>query len=481
MFQTRKERIKSVLLFVLLLASIVQVGILWNVINHSNPRSYLSGILPGTFRESAQTTIQSGLPAGAGIVVSPYTITVSDGEESHYLLPRRSAAFDQMLSYCMFLYEDILTSAPVQELPLEDWGKLVSRKGILMNYKVPIRRDMLQWTIDLVHSTAAAPDEIERLLVTVNEGVGGQSVRLYVRTPSKIVQFSSGRVAYQDLFNLIHDGIAEIASDSLNSTKYKTISEFGSSGFPGFDSDVLCVVEGQKTKMFRKLKYAVPMDIRDKVELENAILGDDVHSYNRSLDYSDTLVFKNITSIYRLQHDGLMEYNYIPVVQDNEKGSLAGAMRNALAFVNRIESGLLGSADLYISGIYEDEDEAAYRFTFDYIMDDHPILFQYTHKQGEQTTIYRNAITVVANEARILSCRWLMVEPYFGNDIVRAQTYFETIDSEESLTTLSVNEISIAYAVDINQHEGDAYAIWPVWALSSPDGSIRIVPMREVE
>ena len=480
MFRTYKERVKSVLLFILLLSSIVQVGMLWNDLEHSFPRSFFSDLLPGWFGQTEELSgADNGLPAGAEIIIKPYTITVCDGEESHYLLPRKSEAFAQMLSFGMLFYEEILTVRPTLELPLEDWGKLVSRKGVLLDYKVPIRRSMLQWTIDLVHSAAGAPAEIEKLLVTVNDGADGQTVRIYVRTSSQILQVLSKRVTYQDMLSLIHDSIANIEEDSLNSTKYKIISEFGSRGFPGFASDVLCVVEGQKTKMFRKLKYAIPTDIRDKTELENAILGDDIHSYNRSLDYSDTLVFKNITSIYRLKHDGLMEYDYIPAVQDHEKGSLEGALRNALAFVHRIETGLLGSAELYLSGIYEYESDSVYRFTFDYILDDHPLLFQYSHKQGEQNMVYRNAITVFSNETRNISCRWLMVEPYFGNDIIRAQTYFETIDSEEGLTTLDVDAISIAYFVDVNQYDDNNPAIWPVWALSSPDGEIRIVPMRE--
>ncbi|MDR3119782.1 MAG: hypothetical protein LBU58_00330 [Clostridiales bacterium] len=295
------------------------------------------------------------------------------------------------------------------------------------------------------------------------------------------------------------------------SLRYMTINEVGGGRFPLFAPDVFCVVEGPKTAEFKRLKYTAPTGVRDKEELENIILGSDIYSYNRSLDYNDTLVFKNITSIYRLYKDGFMEYNYIPLTQASEKGSLPAALEHAVASVLNIERQLLGSADLILSGVYENESDLTYRFTFDYIIDDFPVYFQYSQKQGDSAVTYRNAITVIANGTRTVSCRWMLVDLFFASETRSMQMYFDQIEVGQSLTKMAVSDIGLAYSIDLSGSAGtrtdtgdgaedengdagdenggaaaDGDAVlessaneWPVWAISSPDGTMELVPMSE--
>ena len=478
MSRNYKERIKSIVLFILLIASVMQAGMLWNNIDHSFPFYYIAAHFSNAQKQLATDSALQEIPDGVQIALNPYKISVCDGEETHYIVPRKSETFTRLLETNIQFYEEILSDNGIKELALEEWGNLVSRKSFLVEFKVPLQQDVIKWAIDLYNNTSTAPNEIQKLLITLNEGIDGQVVRLFVLTPNKIIQYHSKTVRFDFMQQLFTECVNDIESDSLNIAQYKTIGEFGGSGFPGFNSDVLCVIEGQKSKMFRKLKYAVPSDIRDKAELENTILGDDIHSYNRALDFSNTLVFKNITSIYRLYKDGLLEYNYTPVVQINEKGAMTKSLANTLHYVQNIETNLLGSADLYLSGISEDPSGLTYRFTFDYILDDCPVLFQYTQRQGEAANEYRNAITIQANESRIISCRWLFVDLYFGTDIQKMQMYFETIDIGESLTKLSIKDINVAYYINMNQYNNNS-SIWPVWMLESADGEIKTVPMRE--
>jgi hypothetical protein len=353
------------------------------------------------------------------------------------------------------------------------------RRSILVEFKVPVRQDMLKWAISLYSTASNAPQQMDKLLIVPDEsGPAGPAVSLFVLAGGKIVQFRSASADCARLGGQLDENLEALGRGDQNVASYKMISEFGGSRFPGFRGDVFCVVDGQKTNIYRKLKYTAPTDVRDKSELENIILGNDVYSYSRSVDFSDTLVFKNITSLYRLGKDGFMDYSYTSAAQPFEKGSLVGALSNAIEYVLNIETQLLGGAELYLSGVYESDSDSAYRFTFDYILDDYPIYFQYLQKQGDSTLVYQNAISVAASESRTISCKWTLVDLFFGTDVKRLQTYFQTIDSGESLTNMSVRDISIAYYVDMNNYTG-ASSLWPVWALEMDNGETEMIPMRD--
>jgi hypothetical protein len=278
-----------------------------------------------------------------------------------------------------------------------------------------------------------------------------------------------------------------------------TINEFGGGRFPYFSPDVFCIVEGPKTNDFRRIRHTSPAAVRDKSELENIILSRDIYSYNRSLDTNDTIVFKNITSIYRLYINGFMEYNYIPLTLPGDKGSVTAALENAAAFILNIERQLLGSADLILSGIYDGDSDLTYRFTFDYIIDDFPVYFHFEQIQGDPIIEYKNAITIHANENRTVSCQWMLVDLFFASDMKTMQVYFDRIDVAQSLTRMAVTDIAIAYIIDLPYVDGlppadgapaglgeqggggsgRRYDDWPHWAITSPDGTIEMVRMSE--
>ena len=247
-------------------------------------------------------------------------------------------------------------------------------------------------------------------------------------------------------------------------------------------------MEGPKTSEFRAIRYDVPTGVRGKSELEGKILSSDIYSYNRSIDYNDTIVFKNITSIYRLYKDGFMEYNYIPLTQPADKGASAAALENALAFVLNIEKKVLDNpaADLVLSGIDENASDLTHRFTFDYIIDDYPVYFNYEQTHGDTATRYRNAITILANANRVVSCRWMLVDLFFATATNRMHIYFDRIEVDQSLPKMAVTDIAIAYSIDLTADpESEEYPFgkygseWPVWAITSPDGSVEIVGLSE--
>ena len=274
--------------------------------------------------------------------------------------------------------------------------------------------------------------------------------------------------------------------------RFMTIDEVGGGRFPGFSPDVFCVVEGPKTGDFKRIRYTAPTNVRDMPELENIILSSDVYSYRRSIDFYDTLVFKNVSNIYSLYNNGLMEYNYIPLTQPAEKGGVAAALEIAAGYIMNIEQNLLGGADLVLSGIYGDESDLTYRFTFDYIIDDYPVYFVSAQPDTDVYGEYQNAISIVANSNRAISCRWMLVDLFFTSESKDMHLYFDRIEVGQSLTGMAVTDISVAYVVYLTDTPetggtsitggepgaGARYG-WPVWAITAPDGAVEAVDMTE--
>jgi len=453
------------------MTSLLQVGFLWVDFNNTLPFSSLARITA----EPQPSGVAADAPASGAVLLNPFKMFVCDGNETHYRVNRASDVFAQLAGMGQGLFEEILTQKPAADpIPRADWPALVSAKrGFLLWYHTPVQRDAALWAVNLGAAAQEAPGEVQRLLVVPEEPGGEGAVMLYALTGGDILCYRS----YIAPFEAVRDAVANAINAALqdaDAPRFKTVAEFGGASFSGYAPDVACVVDGGKARIFPGLHYSAPSDtgIRDKTALDHIILGNDIYSYNRSVDYSDTFVFKNTSNIYRLYQNGFMEYNYTPAIHELQKGAMAEALANALNFVYNIEQQLLGSASLYLSGVYEDESGLSYRFTFDYILDDYPVYFNYRDERGDMVYEYANAITVQANGERVVSCQWMLVDLFFGSAGQRLLTYFETIDVGQDLLALSVSDINVAYRVDLNAGADAGTALWPMWAIEQPGGGL---------
>ena len=488
MKKNKKEVFKSLLLVILLLTSLFQVGFLWSGINEGLTIPFVANIESGAPESKVKSySPEFNISDFASVILNPYRVTICDGgqqsqktQRSHFLVPRKSALFTTVKERVLSLLYDIAANPPEYLLPVGDWGDLISERGALVEFRTPIPLEIVAWLSERGVLAQDAPSEINKLLIVPDEHEGRQSVCLYALTNDRIVRTISQSANYYDMLKMINEGLATLGGD-ISSPRYMTINEFGGGRFPNFAPDVFCVVEGPKTGEFKHIRYTAPMDVRDQSELENIILANDIYSYNRSIDYNDTLVFKNVTSIYRLYKSGYMEYNYIPLTQAADKGGVAAAMENAAAYILNIERQLLGGADLVLSGVYPNESDLTYRFTFDYVIEDFPVYFRYNNVSDSDG--FQNAINIAATANRTVSCRWMLVDLFFSSNTRQMYTYFDQIDVDQSLTEMSVTDIAVAYTIDLKEADagvdfaGGANDGWPVWAMTAPDRSVQAVNM----
>jgi len=155
------------------------------------------------------------------------------------------------------------------------------------------------------------------------------------------------------------DIIASLYDENIES--YSVIKEYVTNYvYQYLSPDVLIVAQGPKYRNYKNLICNVPEKIRniqqpnssqDLDDIAKIVLGEDEDDYIRSIDvYNKTIAFQNLSNMYRIYTDGLLEYKYLHGVNSYEKGSKVEALKRVLEFINsQGEAGV--RCGCYLSGI----------------------------------------------------------------------------------------------------------------------------------
>jgi len=75
--------------------------------------------------------------------------------------------------------------------------------------------------------------------------------------------------------------------------------------------------------MFREIRnIQQPNSSQDLDDIAKIVLGEDEDDYIRSIDvYNKTIAFQNLSNMYRIYTDGLLEYKYLHGVNSYEKAA----------------------------------------------------------------------------------------------------------------------------------------------------------------
>jgi len=141
------------------------------------------------------------------------------------------------------------------------------------------------------------------------------------------------------------DIIASLYDENIES--YSVIKEYVTNYvYQYLSPDVLIVAQGQNTEttrilfaMFREnKKHSATKQQSDLDDIAKIVLGEDEDDYIRSIDvYNKTIAFQNLSNMYRIYTDGLLEYKYLHGVNSYEKGSKVEALKRVLEFINHRE------------------------------------------------------------------------------------------------------------------------------------------------
>jgi len=484
MYRLNRERLKTYGLIILFFISILQVGILWAYQNHGFPTSFLLGFSNGQKTSLSENSEQ---------YFKPFRIIASSGDESHWIIDEKSAAYNQVWNDVKNFYlEAILNTKPADSYPLTDeaWGDLVSKKAFILDFRTYISTELLVRFLHIKNPPYKEPGGIYKMAMLPWEDINN-NLTVYINDGARIYKYilpfqgnaSSKMEGYEDIFTAMRQDAANI------DYSIKSEADPSNKGHYPISGDVLFIAKGPKYSEFKQVECLAPeaFTVRDPGrtteldKLAGIILAGDKSLYDYAPNTSGAIVFKNLSNLYRVYGDGLLEYKYLSASEEVDRGSLADAMEKAADFVEKRKQ-LVSGAAIYLSGINTGE-KGYYEFTFDYLVMGKPVYFDYKIKSADTANpvVLHNAITVRVNGRRVINAWWVVKRFEPGRD-VRLNVRFDNLlknahmgniilkDEKDSL----INDISIAYKIDGYSEKA---VLEPVWVIAEDSGKSCAIPM----
>jgi len=471
MYRIKKERIKTYTILLLILTSIIQVGILWSYQNHGLPINFLIGI----FTKTGSVFLNKDTISNEELFV-PYRISLSDGNESHWIISKNDDKFITLWDDAKAYLKDALKlGKPQQTLPVEEWGEIVTKRGLIYEFKSDISNNLLRWFMDMTGSLQSDTQGIHKMMLLPRKDLTENYITLYILDSARISKYVlpvvGGRIdfhKYKDLFTKYEQ------SKGKDNTELAITKDMGlSKSFP-INPDILGVVRGSKFRRYNSINFDIPDKLSNQEEMARDLLGSEKDSYDSYTDFHGTVVFKNLNNIYRIYADGFLEYEYIPGIGTSEKGDITKAFANSLAFLSRIGRVLTTQADIYLSGIAETHN--SYRFTFDYKIQDYPIQIDYIGK-GKYNEAVTNAIVIEANSQRIIRGYGVLKNIEFSKEAAYYNVNMGDLmnNFELDLSEQYINDMTVAYVIKTDEEKN----LKPVWLIEIKDAESITVPLHE--
>ncbi|MCX7924093.1 MAG: hypothetical protein N3B21_19100 [Clostridia bacterium] len=412
------ERFKFSLLIILIMTSLIQVGILWSYQNHGLPTYFLSAFFQSTNKSDYRDIDKIKLN-----YFKPYRIIVSAGwyDDSHWLISMNNGIYNQVWDEAKEFYiKHILSSKPTKVMEYDEikWGGLVARSPFVFEFKTNIKSEAIKWFLNSQYSSDGGPIGIHKIAVTFSDQDYNYSDTAYVYDGNKVYAYIISNNSGLILNSAGHEKLVADLSQDAGLTNYSITKEF----FPGKEpaylaKDMLVVLKGPKYREIPSISSSIPdigikesYNFSDFEEIAQNVLGNQKDSYDPDEGKYNTVIFKKMSSLYRIFSDGLMEYKHQGVLQDVGKGSVNEALGKAIEFIDEKRE-LVSGVNISLSGISESTN--TFTFTFDYSMSfdksigDIPIAF-YNYGPDGAEKVLNNAITIEANSKKVVKCGWII-------------------------------------------------------------------------
>lgn len=483
-----KERIKSIVLLILLLTSIIEVGILWFYQNHGLPISFLSGLFTTSSSTSSNVNDE---------YFKPYRMVLSGGIELHWIVSEKEDAFDRLWkdikdNYLKQLAKGVKAEAQ-QAVPYsdEEWGELINKKGIILDFNTPIKSDLISLFLTGDDTSARELDGIYKIMLLPWEDVNNNQV-FYIydgeRIHRYVLPFSKNGLS-RDEFDKIYSYYSDPESGKRQCS---TVTEIGKTDKPIPVRPDVFFPKGSRFGDYYDYTSSVPELLTSKAtkassdysSIENAVVGERDSNYDSTVSPIDNaLVFKNINNVFRIHNNGLLEYKYISSPGETENTNLNKAFENAVTFIEKRKSLIEGDTAplIYLSGVSRQKDYI--EFTFDYVINGMTINTDY-YLNGEDNSALKNAITIRANSKRVINAWWVVMKFEQSKNTVRyndsftdlISNYFDDYKQLTSDSNFFMEDVRLSYVI---KNIGEKQLLKPMWVVATSDGKVYSIPARQ--
>lgn len=485
-----KEKLKTYVLAALILTSLLQVGIHWNLQVQGHPFRFVSVLLQAATDDAVVN--EKVLSAKKIGYVMPNRIVVSDEQSARWVLgtsgdPWRTAWNDFKVHYLPLL----VSEKPDKQMQRSTWDQLLaSRRTVLFEFEHPIPAELLPWLTGTSSGkkglTFTSPlTDIEKIAVVPSENVNTNINTLYVLSTQGVYRFmvAMPAEALPKSWYVMDQKALSIPENHLYSLMGETLF------VPTARQDLLVSTDESDSVQLPSYEVDLPEAIASAFELDNlqalqeSLLLNRKDSLLTRLDESTgEITFSDTENTFRLDTSGNFSYRYLPGA-GTEGTDMESAFRQAMAFLED-RRWLLGDASLILDGAkaYATGTAApagktmAFTFTFVYRVDG-CTFFAKSARTGKTGA----PVTITAISDRVIECEWCIrkVTPITNSawNVFFVDFYTEAIKTfpvlQEKGQELSI--IRNGYLIP----DGEASAqLDPQWILQAND-VIFTLPMRK--
>ena len=428
-----KERLKTVLIYILAITGLTQVGILWSYQNQGTPTSFLSEL----FDRSPK--IDNKIASEKLFVPDRFILT--DGSNSHWVVDSTNSHYKSLWKETSDDLKLLFGGKIKLSKTNEKWSDIIEKKSFMIDFGYVVKPELLSWFLAANDSPKQFPD-IKKVLIK-SDIVDENSITLYIYDDNENV-YVSDPVNWSKAAEF-----GSLMSEVTGSEgKFREYWTFGGArmGVDIDEPDVLYVTGAPKYWPYYKLNMFTYAGFKSEDELARVILGNEKDRYSKSIDDSNTVQFGYGNNIYRYYTDGYLTYRYLGSTEYSGKDGVGKALLNAYTFIARINSSINMSSDIRLTYIYENAD-GSYKFGFDYRVDGLPVKVGIGSKDVNEDKL-EHAISIQADSKRVLKCDWLLKEFTKGSKSNYNDRLMDLLDQNEiNFKDLSIQDIATGYFI----------------------------------
>ncbi len=413
----KKEHLKTILLFLLVITSLVQIGIHWYQQVQGFPFHFVGKILNINDDDFPSMEVDSVRDR----YFVPESILISVGPTSPLW------KLEQKDPYYISIWNDIrnnyipimLKEKPTKTIPKEQWPDIISGRCIRIDFADDFPRDIIFWLEDKKPKDLKSFNSIKSIAIVPQTDVNETVNTLFVYDENQVYQY---QIDIKEDF--LRKAFYSKLADEL-SVKNKPLLYSLTANTTIFNSqeEILVALDRGTSKTYSALTVEIPSSIQlNRSNMESERIQDSILlNQKKSLmgKYNEPkgeILFTDTQNLYTLNADGVLEYRYLPMV-DKEAGAASGAFSQALSFIE-LRRKLLGDAELALTMI--EKQDYYYEMHFDYRIDGAAVYYSGPDAESRISA----PLIIKANGDRVLECRWVIRSFHKAEESHRYSLYF---------------------------------------------------------
>lgn len=425
----KKEKIKTRILILLVILSVIQIGIHWNKQTQGLPFRFISTIFSS-----------NGKPVSLDIETlreeyfKPEAVIVSIGS-NHWRLDERDAEYDKVWKDIRDNYLPLMIKQKAENiLSKEEWLKIIRSRCVRIDFAINWPGSIVHWFEKAKPVDAKNFEGIRSIVIVPDDNVNQAVNTVYVYDEKQVFRYQID-IKNEFLKKSYYSKLADELSNK-NIPRQSLLSSY-----PNFvsDKDIFVPMPGEQGSNYDTVEVSIPEQIiLNRSNIENYSIQDSIllnQKESLSAQYtetSDNVLFTDTENLFKLFNDGVLEYKYIPT-NTAQAGDLSAAFNHALTFIEHRRP-LTGEASIALTKIVPEK--GYYLMEFNYKLNG---VFAYYSDNPE----YRmsSPLIIKANSERILECRW----------VIRSFKKSGKQNYSESFGDLLNNQIVTSYPEIINR------------------------------